>query len=565
MNVRIIFALLGTVAIIFGASMFLCLPWGLPSFGGSFDAAEHRGIVGLFVSGAGTVLLGLILMYFGRGADRSRLFRKEAIAIVAFSWILLILIGAAPYLCSGTQRAPGVPMTFCDALFESASGLTTTGATVFGELEDPSLLPRSILFWRSMTHFFGGLGVMCFFVTLLGQGASGKSILKQERSASGSLPVAKMRTVAFYLFLIYVSLTFACFVLLTIFGMTSFDATAHAFSAIALGGFSTHNASVGFFETNLGTNGLGIECVLIFFMLVAGTNYGLIYWTILRKPSKLLHDSEWRLYIAIVIIGVAVTTVSGILNGDFRSNPCEEETLAQARCYDPLDARLVSDGSNSQELVRTPGQTICETAPKASFGNALRRATFQTVSLATGAGFATDRYELWNSTSLTVLFVLMVVGGCAGSTAGGLKVFRILLANKSLYLNFAQTFSPNVVRATRLDGENVDKSVLHSAVTYIFVFGLLVFATAALVTAIEPDLIWIERGESQVEKMSDLFLATASMYANVGPAFGAFGSFGNYGELSEPTKFILSWATLLGRLEIWTVLALLSPNFWRDR
>ena len=179
--------------------------------------------------------------------------------------------------------------------------------------------------------------------------------------------------------------------------------------------------------------------------------------------------------------------------------------------------------------------------------------------------FATDRYELWNASTLIALIVLMFIGGCSGSTAGGAKVFRVLLAFKVFFQSLAEKFSPNVVRVTRVDGENVDKDTLHSAVTYIFVMAALVFVMTALVAAYEPDLIWLARGESQVEKVADLYVASVSMFANVGPAFGALGSFENYGELSDPTKFVFSWGMLLGRLEIWTVLSLFVPSFWRNR
>lgn len=562
MNYRIISAFLGMIAVILGLSMFLCLPWGLPAFGGG--SSEVRGAVGLLLSGGLSTLLGATLIVLGRRADKQRLFRKEAIIIVSLSWILAIILSATPYLFSKTERVPGVPMSFCDALFESASGLTTTGATVFGELENTETLPRTILFWRGMTHFLGGLGVVCIFVVLIGHGSGGKAVMKIEHSVSGSIPASKIRTQATYLFYVYISLNVACGLLLLLCGMSLYDAITHSFSVIATGGFSTHNASIAYFTGAPHTNGLAIECVIIFFMIVSGTNHWLLYWAAIGQPQRLFRDSEWRLYVSLILLGIAITTSFGLLHGDFRIAPKTQDGPPAVGVA--LDGILTNDGSEDPEtLNRRPQTTINTSAEHAHPLNAVHRSAFHVVSLMTGVGFVTERYELWNSTSLTVLMILMFVGGCAGSTSGGAKVFRVLLSFKALIRYLSETFSPNVVRTTRLDGENVDKGSLYSAVVYIFVMHILIFFTAIFVMSFEPNGIWLARGESQVEKMTDIYVASISLFGNVGPAFGALGSFENYGALTGPTKLVFSSAMLLGRLEVWTVLALLSPNFWRDR
>lgn len=564
MNYRIVCDLLGMVAIIFGGCMFLCLPWALPAFGGG--ETEHRGAVGLLISGVFSFALGLVFSFFGRGADETRLFRKEAIIIVALSWLLATFLGALPYLFSGTERAPGVPASFCDALFESASGLTTTGATVFSELEDPVSLPRTILFWRCMTHFLGGLGVMCFFVTLLGQGANGKAILKLERTVSGAVPASKIRTLAFYLFLIYAFLTFVCFILLKLCGMTVFDAISHSFSVIALGGFSTRNMSVAYYSLDPMVNGFAVECVLLFFMVVAGTNFWLIYWALTGQPKRLFRDAEWRLFVVLLSIGVFTVAIFGHFRGDFQgANSPSSPAFSNAALAQPSDA---SSGVESVSDLNSDVLSETNRSPEtdwSGFGTSLRHSAFQVISVATGAGFATDRFELWNSVSLAIVIFLMFVGASSGSTGGGAKVFRILLVAKAFKQNLARSFSPNVVRVTRVDGENIDKDALHSAVSYVLLFFTLVFLTGLLAIAIEPDAVWIARGESQIEKACDLMVGSLSMYSNCGPALGAMGAFDNYGSLSEVTKFIFSVATLLGRLEILTILALFSPNFWRNR
>ena len=562
MNYRIISALLGMVAVILGVCMFLCLPWGLPAFGGG--DSEIRGAVGLLLGGGLSILLGVVFIILGRGADEERLFRKEAFVIVSLSWIMAIILGATPYLFSKTERASGVRMSFCDAIFESASGLTTTGATVIGELENPEVIPRTILFWRSTTHFLGGLGVICFFVVLLGQGINGKAILKIEHSVSGNLPAAQMRTLANYLFRIYALLNILCCVLLLICGMSLFDAISHAFSVVALGGFSTHDASVAYFASDPRANGLAIECVLILFMIASGTNYWLIFWAATGQPQKLYRDSEWRCFISLIVVGIAITTCFGMLHGDFRPASIVQQGT-QTETEDLVDGQLNDEEASTRTLPRRPYETIDEDAERVRFPVALRRSAFQVVSLATGAGFVTDRYELWNSTSIAAIVFLMFIGGCAGSTAGGAKVFRVLFTSKLLSQRLSETFSPNVVRVIRVDGENIDKESLYSALTYVGVFNSLIAVTTLLVTSFEPNDLWILRGESQVEKVADLGAAAVSMFANVGPALGVFGSIENYGGLTEITKAIFAAATLLGRLEIWTVLALLSPNFWRNR
>ncbi len=591
MNYKIVCSLVGMVAVILGLCMFLCLPWGLPALGGGPE--ENRGVVGLLLSGGLAFLLGAALIFLGRGCDDSRFFRKEAIVTVSVCWIVAIILGAAPYLFSRTQRSCDTPVSISDALFESASGLTTTGATVFEELEDPVLMPRCILFWRGATHFLGGLGVMCFFVVVLGQGASGKAVMKLERAASGKIPIAKMRSFASTLFAIYLALNLLCCVALICCGMSVFDAISHAFSAIALGGFGTHNASVAHFTLCPSTNGLAVELTLTFFMLLAGTNFWLLYWVLRGQPGKLFRDSEWRTYVVLVGLGITVAFGFGLAHGDFRALPkqveaptqdsepransseniektpletLERQRISRVDVVAKIDrATTVDVPCNRERLDSRPGFTIDPDAETASLGSALCRAAFQVVSLATGAGFVLERYELWNSVTLMALVLLMFVGGCSGSTAGGAKVFRVLLSGKALFQNLARTFSPNVVRVTRLDGENVDKDSLYAALAYVFVLGALILVVAAGVAVYEPDSIWIARGESQVEKMNDLFVAALAMCANVGPALGAFGSFENYGALTDLTKIIFAWVMLLGRLEVWTLLALFSPNFWRDR
>lgn len=585
MNYRIVLKFLSAVAIFLGVCMLLCLPWAAPCLGGDWTF-EARGAGGLLKSALAAFAVGLVFYAFGRRADGNRLFRKEAIAIVTLSWTTAIVLGALPYLFSGSQRAPGVSLSPTDALFESASGFTTTGATIFSELENPASLPRTILFWRGTTHFLGGLGVMCFFVVLLGQGTRGKAIMKLEHNLNGGVPIAKMRVLAFSLFTIYISLNFVCFLFLLLFGMNVYDAISHAFSAIATGGFSTRNASVGYYAVSPGYNGVGIELVLIVFMILAATNFWLLYWVALGKPGKLLRDSEWRTFLGLVIVGIISTFAVGLYKGDFDVYGTSDAPLIVAKKTDetaeavqPIetadDGAAISDAeiaeindfskTEPQKSEKEKEPNDSKKPPTVPWPTALRLSAFNVVSLATGAGFATDQFERWSASSLVILGILIFCGGCSGSSAGGAKIYRIVLAAKELIREPERLHSPNVVRATRLDGENVDKETTTSAFVYLIAFVFLIFATTAFVVVVEPDDVWTARGTSQAEKSLDLTVGTLSMYANVGPGFGALGARENFGNLTETTKFVYCWSMLLGRLEIWAVLALFSPRFWRNR
>jgi len=575
MNYRVISRFLGRVAVFLGICMLLCVPWGWRAFVGVEENPETRGVVGLELGAATCFLIGFFLIRRGRGANLERVFRKEAIASVVLSWFLAVILGATPYLYSGSARAPGVPMSVADALFESSSGLTTTGATVFSELENPESLPRTILFWRSMTHLVGGLGVMCFFVAFLGQGARGKALLKLEHNLSGVVPIGKARPLAFTLMGIFLGLVALCALTFLCCGMTFYDAISHAFSTIALGGFSTHNDSIRYFITAPDVNNVGIGCAAILFMVVSGTNYWLLYWVALGKPSKLFRDTEWRCYILWLVIGAAIVFAFGLAKGDYNQINLASTTLVYVEKVE--DATEEKYYAFEEFVLREKTKTkIDEGAEQLNdveelswrqrvnlWDDAAHRSVFHVVSLATGAGFVAERYESWNATSLTIILIMMVIGGCGGSAAGGIKIFRVVYAWKALANSIERLYNPNVVRATRLDGEIVKRETLDKAIVYIALFLVLINATATLVISVEPDALWTAKGADQADKAYELTAGTLAMYANVGPAFGALGSFDNYGVLTDFTKIVFAFASLLGRLEIWIVLAIFTPGFWK--
>ncbi len=593
MNYRVVFIFLSVAASFLGVGMLLCVPWGAEALGGDWRW-EARGVEGLLKGAATAFLVSFAFFWAGRGSDSTRFFRKEAIASVAFSWILAIFLGATPYIFGAAELRPGVPATFVDALFESASGLTTTGATVFGELENPASLPRTLLFWRFATHFIGGLGVMCFFVALIGHGANGKAIMKLERGASGNAPFAKMRELAFSLFSIYVALNASCAVLYFCCGASAFDAIAHAFSTVATGGFSSRNESVGAFAADPNVDGRAFETVAIVFMLVSSTNYGLLYWCAVGRPGKLLRDSEWRAYAATITAATLCVFATGWAKGDFRRFDGETKTSVRTRtaeasgeasAFDVVwrGGATVGNGEETRgaatAISACSGELTANGAPRfgeiaengensesrvgESWADALRTSAFGVVSLASGAGFATARYELWNPTAIFVLAFVMFWGGCSASAAGGAKIYRLVLVGKALALGAERTHSPNVVRATRYNGEILEKETLNSVFAYLISLLTLIVAATFATLLIEPDAPWADSAAPTLAKLTDLAGGALSMFSNVGPAFGKMGAFDNYGFLSAPTKFLYACAMLVGRLEIWVVLTIFAPSFWR--
>ena len=509
MNYPLVFGFLGTVCHILGVSMLFSLPWAHPVLGGEWDN-ERSGAIGLVVSMAICFMTGFLLRFLGRGASES-FSRKEATAIVALSWILATILGMLPFLLSGTERMEGVPLSVCDALFESQSGFSTTGATIFGELERSDLLPRCILFWRSTTHFLGGLGIMVLFVALLGHGTFGKTMMRFEWSGKSS-PRERMQLLAKALFKIYVTLNILLTTALVLQGLTLFDALCHSFGTVATAGFSTFNASAGHFVDAGYSSAVGIEWTLMLFMFIGGTNFVLLYWFALRKPERLFRNTEWRVYLGIIFVATILIICSGI-----NDNPTE-----------------------------TPIRTVL----------------FHVVALATTTGYVTAEYEKWNGFACGVFLLLMFIGGCAGSTAGGFKVLRAVSIWKLLPQEIEKAYRPNVVRPLLLDGTPMEKDVIQRILVHLSVMAA-VFVTATLfILAFEPATAWGTPRVGGDRKLIDSASAVVSCMNNVGPGLGLVGARQNFGNFSEPAKFLFAWLMMLGRLEFFVVLSLFHRGFW---
>lgn len=551
MNLRLVVRLLGIVAMLIGVMMAFSLPFAMPDWNGSLslweseqtafadgeaevgsasggesDAGEEagkakptfeiRGFWALMASMLISLAVGAALFQFGRGGGR--LYRKEAMAVVGLSWALATVLGALPYLLSRTECAPGTAMGVADALFESQSGFSTTGATVITDLENWQGVPRCILFWRSTTHLLGGLGIIVLFVVILGQGSAGKALMRTEMPGpSQDTPQARMQHTAWLLFLVYAGMNVALTALLLLEGLSVFDALCHAFGTMATGGFSTYNASLGHFSTVPGLNGALIEMTVLVFMAAAGTNFLLLYRLLIGQPGSLFRDFEWRTYVA-VLAGVTLLIMAfGVYAGDFDST-----------------------------------------------WESFRYGSFQVASILTTTGYGTHDFDAWNNFGRGVLFLLMFVGGCAGSTGGGLKVIRHILFLKIMWLELERAFHPTVVRPLRLAGKALEDQDLRRQIVVYFglILVIFVFSWIALV-AIEPDSSW--KNTDPQHKLIDCASGVAATLNNIGPGLGTIGATKNYQHFTAPSKLLFTVLMMIGRLEIYAIVVLFVPSFWRSQ
>lgn len=434
-------------------------------------------------SAAVAIVCGVPLIVSSRPRDH-RMRPRDGFLVVGVGWFLASLFGALPYfLCDALSPV--------DALFESMSAFTTTGSTVLTGLETQ---PHAMLLWRSLSQWLGGMGIIVFAIAILPLlGIGGMQLFRAEVPG----PVASKLTpriaqTARRLWLIYAGITLACALSLVIAGMGVFDATNHAFTTLATGGFSTRDASIG------GFGSAAIEWVTIVFMLMAGINFELHYRLLVGQVGAVFRDVELRTYLG-VVFGVGVV-VAVCLSG--------------------------------------------------SGEGALRQAFFQVVSIVTTTGYGTADYQLWPALAQFLLLQLMLVGGMAGSTAGGLKSLRALLLWRGLRSTIARTIHPHAVRRVTYAGAPVDEEVLAAIGAFLTAY-IGVAAVAATVVA--------AAGYDSLTSVS----AALTAISNVGPGFGAVGPSENFAELPGYAKLTLGLTMIAGRLELFTVLVLFSRQFWR--
>ena len=512
--------------------MSISLPFALPSLSGRThlppaESFEQQGALGLLMSMGISMTVGAVLLLFGRRHRGGPLFQKEAMAVVGLSWVLATVLGALPYVLAEVNIRHGERITFVEAMFESQSGFSTTGATVLTELEDPVLVPHCILFWRSWTHFLGGLGIVVLFVAILGQGSAGKAMMRAEMpgpTKEGSMP--RMQHTALVFAGIYVGLNVLLTAIYILEGMTLFDGLCHAFGTMATGGFSTYNRSLGGFDSPL------IESTTIMFMILAGTNFTLIYLTMIGGPKRLIADVEHRTYIGIIFVVTTGVIFFGMRHGD------------------------VGFGSLAESL---------------------RNGLFQVVSIVTTTGYGTADFDQWNNFGRGILLLLMFVGGCAGSTGGGMKVIRHVLFYKILRHEIEKAHRPRVIRSIRVGGTIVDDpNLAHGIVVYFsMILAIFVFAWLLLIT-FEPITTWgaspselhgatigANSDDTSDEKLLDCASAVAATLNNIGPGLGVVGATRNYANFSQGAKLLFIWLMMLGRVEVFSILILIFPTFWR--
>ena len=534
MNWALVARLLGLISLLIGGAMVVTLPWSHPWFGQTV-VFEQAAMGGMLRSIAVCVVVGGLLLFGGRRA-KDKLLRKEALAVVGVGWILCGILGALPFLLTPTYRMPAVPMSVPDAVFESISGFTTTGASVLTNLEVPAgvndceqaalrgeiaYIPRSVLFWRSFTHWLGGMGIIVLFVAILGQlGAGGKALMRREVPGPLTDTVRpRVRETAMLMWGIYLGLSALMTVILLLHGLDLFDSLCHTFGTLATGGFSTRNSSVG------GFGDARIEFTIIVFMIAAGTNFNLYYLLLRRSAKRSEHtvfervraffsDPEFRAYLLLLFVGTATLTVVLYGTGYYSS---------------------VCDG--------------------------LRHACFNVVAVMTTTGFGTEDFARWPVLSRTVLLLLMFVGGCSGSTGGGIKVIRFLVLWRVLKLEAERAFRPNLVRPLRIAGNRVDDSVGRDVLVYFCLITVILAGSWCMLMVVEPDTQWQE--ESAAEKLTDCAGAVAATLNNIGPGLGVCGPHGNYSSFSEASKLLLTVLMLLGRLELFAIIVLLIPGFWK--
>lgn len=511
MNIHFVARQLGLLLMVLGAAMLLTtglayLIWADPEA----DAVAHRA---LLLSVGVAAVLGAALWLLGRPGEFDRMGRRDALLLVALSWIIGAAIAGMPYYLWALFNREALPdhrfLSPAASYFEAMSGLTTTGATVLGAIGE---LPPAMLLWRSMTHWLGGLGIIVLFVAVLPTlGVGGKRLFHAE-VAGPQQPGVRPRIVdaARSLWLIYMGLSAAALLSLKVAGMSWFDSLNHSLSMLATGGLSTRDASIGHYDS------VPIDLICMLFMLFAGVNFTL-FFAITRGRWKLAwKDEELRVYLALKVMVIVV--VAGNILG--------------------------------LPIVTLAGQTI-----DATFGQALRYAGFQTIALHTGTGFATADYDQWPFLSQTLLVGLMFIGGCAGSTAGGIKVIRFWIVMKVIAGSLEKAFRPQVVRPLRVGRSVVDEDLKLGAMTYVVLFFVICGLGAVVIGLFEG-----HAGRNDVLTSMSASLATLG---NIGPGLHAIGPTQNYAWFTDASLTVMSVLMMLGRLEVYAIAVLILPRFWR--
>ncbi len=481
MNVKLIFRVLGFLSLVEGIAMLLALMVSL-------IYGEHDTKAFIVSAGISAISGGMSLL-LTKNVSRN-IGKREGFIIVSFAWVIFSFFGSLPYVLSGS-----IP-NFTDAFFETISGFTTTGSSILADIE---ALPPGILFWRSLTQWLGGMGIIVLSLAILPVfGIGGMQLFMAE--VPGPTPdkiSPRIRQTAKTLWFIYLGFTVAEALLLKIGGMAFFDAVCHSLTTMATGGFSTKQASIAHWDSPF------IQYVVILFMFFAGTNFTLSYLAIKGNFRRLLKDEEFKYY-SFFIVGFTLIIFTGLI------------------------------------FTRSLGTE-----------QAFRDSLFQVVSIITTTGYATTDYLLWPPILTILIFVLFFFGGSAGSTGGGVKIMRIVILFKNSYYELRRMIHPKAVIPVKFNKHSVDAKIVTNILAFFMLYLIIFGASTVIFTFIEPDL-------------PSSMGAVATCLGNIGPGLGNAGPAENFAHVAPAGKWFLSFLMLIGRLELFTVLVLFSPAFWKE-
>ncbi len=481
MRLNVVLRYVGIVMLFNAAFMVL-------SAGVSYFYDIDSGFQPLLLSAALTAVIGAFPLIFV--GSNEQISNKEGYTIVVGAWLMSCVVGSFPYLLWGGEFG------FIDAWFESVSGYTTTGATILNDVE---ALPKGLLFWRSLTHWMGGVGVVMFALVILPSLGRSKMTISNVELSSIAKDNYRYRanTIIRILLTVYLGITLCCTLLLRVAGMDFFDAINHAMSTVATGGFSTKNLSIAYYDN------IWIEIVLTFFMVLSGIHFGLIFATFTGKYMNIFRSEVVRYYLLSLIIGCLAISVSIWLGGSYES-----------------------------------------------FWSALRYSSFELATYATTTGFAVADSNLWSPFAITLLMIFSIQCGCAGSTSGGIKCDRVCIAAKAIWAKIRQQQHPNAIFRIKLGGVVQEKSVSDFVMLFIVLYLFLILVGTVVMTAAGLDLV-------------TAFSTSIANLGNVGPGFGETGGFNSYANLPGFVRFFCPLLMLFGRLEIFGLLQLFLLKWWK--
>ncbi len=490
MNYRLIGFVLGEIALIMGT--LLCVPLFM-----ALGFHESDTILGFGVAIGICLFLGIIGIIIRPPKHKRDLRPSSGFATCGLFWIFLAIIGAIPFCVSGY-----IP-NFMDALFETTSGFTTTGATI---LTDVEALPKSLLFWRALTQWLGGMGVLVFVIAILPRNDKMSTALAKAEIPGpqfGKL-VSKLRFTTRILYAIYIAMTLILVMLLCICKMPVFDSFCHAFATASTGGFSVKNASIAAY------NSVSIDVIITIFMVLFSVNFNIYYFIIIGHVLKAIKNEELICMLLIYICAVAAVTIN----------------LCTSKVYDNV-------------------------------ADALRYGSFNVASVFSTTGYGTADFVQWPALSQVILLVVMCIGGSAGSTAGGLKVSRLIVLSKSSFISLKRTLSPRSVYSLKFDGKPMDDATISNIRSFLMMYVIILVVSTVLISIEKHNF------PGNYSMLETNFSAVIACFNNVGPGIGAVGPTGNYASYSIFAKLVLTIDMLLGRLEILPILLLLHPKSWK--